>query len=379
MTSRERHEARYQRRRAKREEARLKRNEGYTFEAVTDFNNLRKAFYSARKSVNWKASVQRYGHNVLAHSIEASDMLRSGRNITKGFIEFDINERGKKRHITSIHISERVVQKSLCDYGIVPVMEKSLIYDNGASQKGKGTDFARDRLKKHLRQYYRKYGAEGYILLGDCHDFFGSIDHSIVERNMRKMITDRRLVDLTMQFINPFERGLGLGSQVCQINAVSYQNDLDHCIKEEKRCKYYARYMDDFYIICRTKEEARELLDYLKDKYKEFLIDLNPNKTQIIKLTHGFIWLQDRVYLTRNGRVINKPGRSCITRNRRKLKAIAKRLDNGEIGYDRVQNFYASHKGYLSHKNAYRSRKNMDHLYNELFIRRFINGQSCYA
>lgn len=379
MTSVERHEARYQRRKARREEARRKRNEGYTFEAVTDFNNLRKAFYSARKNVNWKASVQRYGVNVLKHSMEASDALRKDKCITKGFIEFDINERGKKRHITSVHISERVVQKSVCDYGIVPVMEKSLIYDNGASQKGKGTEFARERLKRHLREYYRRNGSTGYILLGDCHDFFGSINHDLVEKNMRKMITDQRLVDLTMEFIRPFERGLGLGSQVCQINAVSYQNDLDHCIKEEKRCKYYARYMDDFYIICKTKEEARELLDYLKEKYKEYYIDLNPNKTQIVKLTHGFVWLQDRVYLTENGKVINKPGRMCITRNRRKMKAISKRLEAGEIDYERVRNFYASHKGYLQHKNAYRSMKNMDRLYNELFIRRFINGQSCYA
>lgn len=34
-------------------------------------------------------------------------------------------------------------------------MQQSLIYDNGASQKGKGTDFARERLKKHMRQFYR--------------------------------------------------------------------------------------------------------------------------------------------------------------------------------------------------------------------------------
>ncbi len=151
MTSEERHEARYKRRKAKRDEAKRKRNEGHTFEAVTDFNNLRRAFYSARKGVNWKASVQRYGCNVIKNCADTSVRLRNGTYESKGFIEFDINERGKKRHISSVHISERVVQKSICDYGIVPVLEKSLIYDNSASQRGKGTDFARDRLKSHLR------------------------------------------------------------------------------------------------------------------------------------------------------------------------------------------------------------------------------------
>lgn len=175
MTSKERHEARYQRRKAKREERKRKRNEGHTFEAVTDFNNLRKSFYQARKGVNWKASVQKYGCNVLMNAMKASQDLRAGKNISKGFIEFDLCERGKKRHITSVHISERVVQKSLCDYGIVPVMQQSLIYDNGASQKGKGTDFARERPKKHMRQFYRKHGTDEYIIMGDCHDFFGSM------------------------------------------------------------------------------------------------------------------------------------------------------------------------------------------------------------
>lgn len=355
----------------RREAARQKRNEGHTFEVVTDFNNLRKSFYRARQNVNWKASVQRYGSNVLMNSIELSERLRRGENISKGFVEFDICERGKKRHITSVHISERVVQKSVCDYGIVPIIEKSLIYDNGASRKYEGTDFARKRLKCHLQEYYRRYGTDGYILLGDCHNFFGSIDHSIVERNMRKMITDQRLVDLTMSFVTPFEHGLGLGSQVCQILAVSYQNEIDHFVKEVKRCRWYARYMDDFYIICRTKEEAKALLECLKEKYRSFGITLNDRKTQIIKLSHGFVWLQDRIYLLNSGKIVDKPGREAVTRNRRKLKKLAKRLDNGEISYKDVRVFYASHLGYLSHKDAYRTRCNMDKLYNELVIRRF--------
>ena len=379
MTSKERHEARYLRRKAKRDLAKAKRNEGHTFDVVTSPASLRKAFYSARKNVNWKASVQRYGVNVLKNTYEASCKLREGKNISKGFIEFDLCERGKKRHITSVHISERVVQKSVCDYGIVPVMEKSLIFDNGASQKGKGTDFARDRLKRHLQQYYRKYGAEGYILLGDCHDFFGSIDHSIVRDNMAAAITDKKLVGLAMNFITPFDRGLGLGSQVCQINAVYYQNKIDHCIKEVWRKKWYARYMDDFYVICRTKEEAKELLDYFIKAYAEYGITLNLRKTQIVKLTHGFVWLQDRMYLLPTGRIIDKPGRAAIVRNRRKLKKIAERVEKGEITFDGVRSFYNSHKGYLSHKNAYYTRRNMDILFNELLIRRFSHEQGCYA
>ncbi len=379
MTSIERHEARYQRRKQKREQAKAKRNEGYTFEAVTDPVNLRKAFYSARKSVNWKASVQRYGCNVIKNSIELSNALRNNTWKSRGFIEFDLMDRGKKRHITSVHISERVIQKSVCDYGIVPVIEKSLITYNSASQKRKGTDFAREGLKKHLRRFYRKYGTDGYILLGDCHDFFGSIDHSVVERNLRKQIADTRLIDLTMKFIHPFDKGLGLGSQVCQINAVSYPNSIDHGITRLEGCEGYGRYMDDFYILTRTKTDAKEILSMVRKLYSDIGIELNPRKTQIVKLTHGFVWLQDRLYLSKSGRVIDKPGRSSVVRNRRKLKKLYRKLCNREIGYEEVRRFYASHTGYLSLKDAYYTKRNMDRLYNDLFIRRFMYEQGSYA
>ena len=372
LTSEERHQKRYERRKAKREEKKRKRNEGHDFETVSSFESLRKSFYQARKGVNWKTSVQRYGCNVLRNAYKYSRAVRNGGKISKGFIEFDLCERGKKRHIKSVHISERVIQKSVCDYGIVPVIERSLIYDNGASQRGKGTAFAANRLMEHMRRYYRKHGNDGYILLADQHHFFESIRHDVVERNLRKMLTDERLIDLTMFFIHNCETGLGLGSQVCQICAVSYQNDIDHYIKEALRCKYYGRYMDDWYIIG-GKEELHRYYDIIREKYREIGIEMNERKTQIVKLSHTFTFLQDRYVLTDSGKVIRKPGRKSITRNRRKLRKLAKLLENGEIDYKSIRSFYASQDGNLKHKNAYRTRKNMQELHDELFIRRWNN------
>lgn len=46
-----------------------------------------------------------------------------------GFYEFTIMERGKLRHIKSVHISERVVQKCLCDYSLTPMLSRTFIYD----------------------------------------------------------------------------------------------------------------------------------------------------------------------------------------------------------------------------------------------------------
>lgn len=376
MNSEERREARYKRRKAKRDEAKRKRNEGYDFQTVSSFGALRRSFYQARKGTNWKASVQRYGCNVMRNSYNISQKMRKHQNITKGFVEFNLTERGKTRHISSVHISERVPQKSVCDFGIVPVIEKSMIYENCASQKGKGTDMSAEILVQHLRRHYRKSGFKnsGYIVLGDEHDFFGSLKHDIVRSNMEHLITDKELIDQTMQFIEPFEHGLGLGSQVCQINAVAYPNRIDHYIKEVMRKKETNRYMDDWYVIVDTKEQADEVIKTVSRMYKEMGVTMNEKKTRKVKLSHGFTWLQTRYYLTESGKVIRKPPRAKITRDRRKLKKIAALIPTGETNYSAAVSVYASFKGYMKNKNAYWCKRNMEKLFNDLFIKDFVQG-----
>ena len=54
MNSEERREARYQRRKAKREEKKAIRNADHTFQKVTEFGSLRKSFYKARRGTNCK-------------------------------------------------------------------------------------------------------------------------------------------------------------------------------------------------------------------------------------------------------------------------------------------------------------------------------------
>jgi hypothetical protein len=299
--------------------------------------------------------------------------MRKHQNITKGFVEFDLCERGKLRHISSVHIAERVPQKSVCDYGIVPIMEKSMLYENCASQHGKGTEMSLQLLAKQLRRHYRKMGFTnaGLIVLVDCRDYFGSLRHGEIELNMHRMITDEELVEQAMMFIRQFKHGLGLGSQVCQINAVAFPNRIDHYIKTVLGYDM-GRYMDDLYVIVPTKEEANYVLEIINKKYTEIGLTLNTRKTQIVKLSHGFTWLKKKFYLADSGKVIIKPPREKITRDRRKLKKLAAMFNKGEIKFTDVLGFMSNFHGYMDKLNAHRTVMNMDKLFNELFVRDFV-------
>lgn len=143
MTSAERREIRYQRRKAKREEARRKRSMACgDFEEVFSFRHLYLSGKKCCKGVYWKSSTQRYIGNIIPNIALTERSLNEGNFYHRGFHEFTIMERGKKRYIRSVHITERAVQKCLCDYCIVPIYSSSFIYDNSASLKHRGMDFS---------------------------------------------------------------------------------------------------------------------------------------------------------------------------------------------------------------------------------------------
>lgn len=370
MNSQERREARYQRRKAKREKRRTDLTAQYGFELVANPDSLYKAMKKARRGVYWKASVQRYNMNYLRNILRASKDLRAGRDVRKGFIEFDIIERGKLRHIQSVHFSERVVQRSLCANALKPLLTRSFIYDNSASLENKGIHFAINRLKAHLSRHYKEHGAEGYVLLVDFKSYYPNIRHQpIYDIYTKAFGEDERLVNLSMDFVYAFgEQGLGLGGETCQIAAISYSNANDHYAKEVLRCRFYGRYMDDSYFICESKEQAQRILDAMRARYEMFGITAHPRKTAIVKLTRGFSFLKTHFSLDpATGHVILRPSRESAVRQRRKLKKFKRFLDAGEMELNDVRSAYMSWRGFIKHTEAGRTMRCMDDLYKRLF------------
>lgn len=369
MTSEERRKGRRERReRAREEKRRIATAEYDSYENVIDANNLVKAAFKSKQGVAWKASVQRYMMNLLRNTWKLRKMLQKGKSVVMGFICFTLCERGKTRHIRSVHFKERVVQRSLCDNALVPVLRRSLIYDNGASLEGKGIHFAMYRCKLHLQRYYREHHTNaGWALLIDFSGYFDNIEHEPIREMLEKNFTDKRLVKLTWDFVKSFgDKSVGIGSQVSQILAVAYPSDIDHYAVEVLGLNLGARYMDDSYYLHESKEYLEECLEKLKVKYAEKGIRLNPKKTQIIPLKR-FTFLKVRYELTKTGKVIMRPCRESVTRQRRKLKSFKAKVDAGEMTLDDVRCSYESWRGYNKHLNGYKTLQRMDKLYYELF------------
>lgn len=333
MTSEERKEVRYLRRVEKRA---MKKRLGCAkyddFDAVFSVDNLYRSYKLCRRGVAWKSSTQKYITQAPLNVLNAYRLLQDEKFKSKGFAEFDIYERGKARHIRSVTIEERVIQRCLCDNSLTPMLARSFVYDNGASLKGKGYSFSVNRMCHHLQQHYRKYGNDGYVLLFDFSKFFDNVSHRITSAILEKNFTDERLLRISHRFIDAFgDIGLGLGSQISQIMALASANRLDHFIKEVLHIKGYGRYMDDGYLLHPSKEYLKNCLTAIKELCNELEIKLNTKKTQIVKISHGFPFLKVNFFLTKTGKVIRRIHRSGVVRMRKKLKAFRRMVAQGKM------------------------------------------------
>ena len=369
MTSEERREMRFHRRRIQREIKRLEHKQPFdTLNAITDMRKLRRAARLSRKGVGKKASVQKYFVNELYNETVSRNKILRGQDIREGFIEFDIRERGHARHIKAMHFRERVIQRAICDYALVPVLTRSLVHDNGASLKGKGIHFAIYRVRDALRRYYRKHGNfDGFAWLADFTKYFDNIRHDAVWKMLDRYFDDEDLKRFAWMFVKAFgDMSIGIGSQVSQIIAVAYPNRADHWVKEIARLGTSFRYMDDSLAISDDKEVLKRAYEGMRILWNGLGIVINGRKTHIIPMKR-LSFLKVRYRCCPGGRVIMKPCRKSFTRMRRHLRAFKRFVDAGEMTMEQVLSAYQSWYGYQKHFDCHKALREMDKYFFSLF------------
>lgn len=372
-------------------------------ERITDANHLHASFINCKRGVDWKESVQRASLNELRHIYYKKKALEQHRYSQMPFYEFNIMERGKERHIRSLHITDRMVQRAVCDFILLPELSKYLIYDNGASVRDKGITFSRERLHQQLWSYYCNYGPEGYILLIDFRKFFDNIDHMLLMEAIQKKIVDPETIELIGYLISTFAvdlsylseeqyqeykneiydtmtyepyhektgekmlyRSLGMGSQISQVSGIYYPTPIDNYCKIVESNKRYGRYMDDTYIIHHDKEYLLYLLGQIQKLCCDLRIYINMHKTQIQKLDH-FSYLKINYSLTESGRIIKRVAGDSVTRERRKLKSFRYILNDGLLSFEEILNQYKSWRGAMQKFDTYDTLQAMDQVFLSLY------------
>ena len=334
---------------------------------------------------------------------------------------FSIIERGKPRDIRACHIDDRLVQNALCEEVLLPELTPKFIYDNCATLKSRGIDFALKRFKKHLQAAVRENEYKGTCGLRiDIRKYFDSIDHEKLKQIAKQVIRDKDIYRLVCYFIDTFsfklthdqqpaagkqyyitrggkyvlfhgkefkphgkyyeysEQSLGLGSQVSQLLALLTLNEVDHFIKEELHIKYYGRYMDDLYLLHADTKYLTYCKKEIEKKLNSIGLIMNPDKTTITRITPiesgksrkgktPFKYLKWDFYISETGHIIMVPFKKKLTHQRRKLRKMHALWVEGKISTQEVQQSYQGWRAHVAKGTTHYIIQDMDNYFSHLF------------
>src|SRR5260370_21048992 len=212
-------------------------------------------------------------------------------------------------------IYDRVCQQAVLNR-LEPVFEPVFDDANFGYRRGRST---KDALRKVWKEV--QAGRE-WIVDADLKDFFGSVDHKKLLALVAQRVSDGRILRLIEAMLTagsygegrlfPTERGTPQGG----VAAPLLSNILLTAFDREMRSKGYqlTRYADDWVITCTSATEARVALEAAGRVLKELGVNINPKKTRIVHVRHGFEFLGYKI--KRGGRPMRLPMSKIRTRAR---------------------------------------------------------------
>ncbi len=264
-------------------------------EAIT-FEKFYFAYLRARKNKAGRLEVLKFEQYLEYELIMLMEEIRLGTYCLSNYSSFIIYE-PKKREIRMLPFRDRIVHQWYVEEFIKPCFLSRFIFDSYACIPGRGVHNAIKRVQYFMRIMYHQY-QNYYILKMDISNFFASIDKDILFSLMKKYFKEKGLLNFTHQMI--FEQndqfGLPIGNYTSQYFANIYLHELDFFLKVKKSLPYYVRYMDDFVILVKNKEEARTLYDEISCFLNEKLhLSLNP-KSSYFPSSFGVCFLGFKIY-----------------------------------------------------------------------------------
>lgn len=94
-------------------------------------------------------------------------------------------------------------------------------------------------------------------------------------------------------------------------------------------------------------------------------LELN-SKTRIYPLRQGVMWLQWRFVLTDRGKVVRKLSGKKVGQERRKLRKMRKRVEDGRMTMAQVRDHYRCWKANAQRGNTRNLLKQMDRTYTDI-------------
>lgn len=283
---------------------------GYLKRLWCTYESLLRAWKEVKKNKSYHFSVLSYEHNLAVNLSNLLRVLEDGTYRPRELRSFYIHD-PKTRLIEAPHIEDRIVQHAILEV-VRPLIECRFVDQTFACRKHKGTHASNDLLKKYLVGYKNS----GYFLKIDIEKFFYSIDHSVLERQVREVIKCPETLKIIRLFYDNKEgKGLPLGNVTSQVLANLALNPIDHFIKRDLKIRHYVRYMDDLILLSDNKDVLKYTMPLIIAELEDLKLKVN-KKTKISRISEGIDFVGYRTWYNR--RLIRK--RSLFKIKRKLIK-----------------------------------------------------------
>jgi len=198
----------------------------------------------------------------------------------------------KRRPLGIPVVTDRIVQQAIVQV-VEPLFDDKMSTRSFGYRKGRK---ARDAIATIIQD-----AKDGFrvVLDADIASFFDTLAHEVVMSRVRARIADGRVLDLIEAFLKagisennvvtvPTE-GTPQGGVISPWLSNLVLDDLDKAL--ESRQWRHVRYADDFVVLCRSREEARDALAYVTEVLGKLQLSLSETKTKVSDFNEGFEFL----------------------------------------------------------------------------------------
>lgn len=228
-------------------------------------------------------SVERFEIKAEEYLQELSERLRSGSYAPIAVKRVYLPKGdGGQRPLGIPAVKDRIVQAAV-KLVIEPIFEKEFLPQSYGFRPKRG---AKDALREvaHLIE-------EGYqwVVDADLKSFFDTIGHGLIQEQLKRRISDGPLLRVIGQFLTQEirweretwrpDRGTPQGGVLSPLLA----NVALHPLDELMRQKHFkmVRYADDFVVLCRSEQQARQALFEIQTWTQQVGLELHPEKTHL--------------------------------------------------------------------------------------------------
>lgn len=226
-------------------------------------------------------------------------------------------------------VRDRVVQEA-CRSMIEPIFEAEFLDSSHGFRPGKSVETACVQVEHYL--------SEGKVWVVDldidkCYD---SIPHDPLIDRVARQVSDGKALGLIRSFlksgvmeemnIRHETTGTPQGGIISPVLANIFLHDLDVAL--EKRGTAWVRYADDVVALCQSREEAEQVLEFIREVLQGLGLKLSPEKTRIVHLDEGFEYLGWHYQGKRRW-----PRKKSVDKLRHRLRAITRRNRPGSLQF----------------------------------------------